>query len=74
MAKQIQIRPYVREKHLAVVASRNFLAAFGVYLGEIGWSHDEVLGALTAIDGIMDRDDNVERLEELVGIRLDIKG
>ena len=68
------IRPYIREKYLAEVATRNFLAAFGVYLGEQGWNHDEVLAALTAIDGIMDRDDNVERLEQMCGIRLDIKG
>ena len=66
------IRPYIRERHFAVVASQNFLAAFGVFLA--GWGHDEVLRALQAIDGIMDRDDNVQRLEELAQIRLDIKG
>lgn len=68
------IRPYIRERHFAVVASQNFLAAFGVFLAEEGWRHDEVLRALQAIDGIMDRDDNVKRLEELAQIRLDIKG
>ena len=68
------IRPYIRERHFAVVASQNFLAAFGVFLAEEGWGHDEVLRALQAIDGIMDRDDNVQRLEELAQIRLDIKG
>ncbi|MBR3000385.1 MAG: hypothetical protein IKF39_05235, partial [Oscillospiraceae bacterium] len=62
------------ERHFAVVASQNFLAAFGVFLAEEGWGHDEVLRALQAIDGIMDRDDNVQRLEELAQIRLDIKG
>lgn len=69
-----QIRPYIREKHMAVVATRNFLAAFGVYLAEQGWSHDEVLEALAEIDRIMDRDDNQERLEEIAGIRLEAKG
>lgn len=69
------IRPYIRERHFAVVASQNFLAAFGVFLAEEeGWGHDEVLTALQKIDGIMDRDDNVARLEELAQIRLDIKG
>lgn len=68
------VRQFVREKHFAVVASQNFLAAFGVFLAEEGWGHDEVLRALQAIDGIMDRDDNVQRLEELAQIRLDIKG
>lgn len=70
----VKLRPYVREKHFAVIAARNFLAAFGVYLAEQGWDHDEVLAALAEIDKIMDRDDNIERLEEVAGIRLDIKG
>ena len=68
------IRPYIRERHFAVVASQNFLAAFGVFLAEEGCGHDEVLRALQKIDGIMNRDDNVQRLEELAQIRLDIKG
>lgn len=68
------IRKFVREDRFAVVASQNFLAAFGVYLAEEGWGHDEVLTALQKIDSIMDREDNVQRLEELAQIRLDIKG
>ncbi len=74
MLQRPLVRPYVRERHMAVVASQNFLAAFGVYLAEEGWEHDQVLDALKKIDGIMDRDDNLERLEELVGIRIDIRG
>lgn len=68
------VRKFVREKYFAEVATQNFLAAFGVFLAEEGWNHDEVLLALQKIDGIMDRDDNVQRLEELAQIRLDIKG
>lgn len=68
------VRQFVREKHFAEVATQNFLAAFGVFLAEEGRGHDEVLRALQKIDGIMDRDDNVQRLEELAQIRLDIKG
>lgn len=68
------IRKFVREKHFAEIATQNFLAAFGVYLAEQGWEHEEVLEALSEIDKIMDRDDNAQRLEEMVGIRLAIRG
>ena len=68
------VRKFVRERHFAEIATQNFLAAFGVYLAEQGWEHEEVLEALAEIDKIMDRDDNAQRLEEMVGIRLAIRG
>lgn len=69
------LRPYRKDKHMATVATQNFLAAFGVYLAEEqGWDQERILDAFSKIDKIMDRDDNGERLEELAGIRLMIKG
>lgn len=69
------VRQFVRERHFAEIATQNFLAAFGVYLAEVcGWERDEILTAFSDIDGIMNRDDNAQRLEELAQIRLEIKG
>ena len=68
------IKPYTKERRFAEIASQNFLAAFGVYLAEKGWSTDDVYEALRAIDGIMCRDDNAENLEKLTGIRLNVRG
>jgi len=68
------IKPYTKERKFAEIASQNFLAAFGVYLAEKGWSTDDVYDALLSIDGIMSRDNNTENLEKLTGIRLNIRG
>lgn len=69
------VRRFVRENHFATIATQNFLAAFGVYLAEVqGWGRDEILAAFSDIDGIMNRDDNAQRLEEMAQIRLEIKG
>ena len=68
------IRKFVRTDAYAVTATQNFLSAFGVWLAEYhGATQEDILQALAEIDGIMGRDDNLQRLEELVGIRLDAK-
>lgn len=68
------IRKYVREERYAVTATQNFLSAFGCWLAEYhDATQEDILQALAEIDGIMGRDDNVQRLEKLVGIRLDAR-
>ena len=68
------IRRYVREESFAVTATQNFLSAFGCWLAEHhGAEQDDILQALKEIDVIMGRDDNVRRLEEIAGIRLDAR-
>lgn len=68
------IRKYVREESFAVTATQNFLSAFGVWLAEYhGAEQDDILQALSEIDGIMGREDNIKRLEEIAGIRLDAR-
>ena len=68
------IRKYVREEKFAVTATQNFLSAFGCWLAEYhGAEQDDILQALKEIDEIMGRDDNVKRLEEAAGIRLDAR-
>ena len=68
------IRKFVREDRFAVTATQNFLSAFGVWLAEYhGAEQEDILQALSEIDEIMGRDDNLRRLEELAGIRLDAK-
>lgn len=68
------IRKFVREDRFAVTATQNFLSAFGVWLAEYhGAEQEDILQALSEIDAIMGRDDNVRRLEEVAGIRLDAR-
>lgn len=68
------IRKFVREDRFAVTATQNFLSAFGVWLAEYHSAEQEdILQALSEIDAIMGRDDNIRRLEEIAGIRLDAK-
>ena len=68
------IRRFVREDRFAVTATQNFLSAFGVWLAEKhGAEQEDILQALSEIDGIMGRDDNIRRLEEIAGIRLDAR-
>jgi hypothetical protein len=68
------IRKFVREDRFAVTATQNFLSAFGVWLAEYhGAEQDDILQALSEIDAIMGRDDNIKRLEEVAGIRLDAR-
>lgn len=68
------IRRFVREDHFAVTATQNFLSAFGVWLAEYhGAEQEDILQALSEIDAIMGREDNIKRLEEIAGIRLDAK-
>lgn len=68
------IRKYVREDRYAVTATQNFLSAFGVWLAEYhDATQEDILQALAEIDGIMGRDDNVQRLEKMIGIRLDAR-
>lgn len=68
------IRKFVREERYAVTATQNFLSAFGVWLAEYHEAtQEDILQSLAEIDGIMGRDDNVQRLEKLVGIRLDAR-
>jgi hypothetical protein len=68
------IRKFVRTDAYAVTATQNFLSAFGCWLAEYhNATQEDILQALAEIDGIMGRDDNLQRLEELVGIRLDAR-
>lgn len=68
------IRRFVREDRFAVTATQNFLSAFGVWLCEVhGAEQADVLEAFDQIDKIMGREDNLKRLEELAGVRLDAK-
>lgn len=68
------IRKFIREDRFAVTATQNFLSAFGVWLAEYHEAtQEDILQALAEIDGIMGRDDNLQRLEKLAGIRLDAK-
>ena len=68
------IRKFVRTDAYAVTATQNFLSAFGVWLAEYhGATQEDILQALAEIDGIMGRDDNLQRLEELAGVWLDAK-
>ena len=68
------VRRFVREEAFAVTATQNFLSAFGCWLAEKhGATQDDILQALTEIDEIMGREDNIRRLEEVAGIRLDAR-
>lgn len=68
------IRKFVREDRFAVTATQNFLSAFGCWLAEKhGAEQEDILQALREIDEIMGREDNVRRLEEVAGIRLDAR-
>lgn len=68
------IRKFVREDAFAVTATQNFLSAFGCWLAEYhDATQEDILQALSEIDGIMGRDDNIRRLEEVAGIRLDAR-
>ena len=68
------IRKFVRTDAYAVTATQNFLSAFGVWLAEYhNATQEDILQALAEIDAIMGRDDNLQRLEELAGVRLDAK-
>ena len=68
------IRKYVREERYAITATQNFLSAFGCWLAEYhNATQEDILQALAEIDAIMGREDNVQRLEQAVGIRLDAR-
>lgn len=68
------IRKYVREDRYAVTAVQNFLSAFGVWLAEQhGAEQEDILQAFGEMSEMMERDDNVQRLEEIAGIRLDAR-
>ena len=68
------IRKFVREDRFAVTATQNFLSAFGVWLAEYhGAEQGDILQALSEIDAIMGRDDNIRRLEDIAGIKLDAR-
>jgi hypothetical protein len=68
------IRKFVREDRFAVTATQNFLSAFGCWLAEKhGAEQEDILQALSEIDAIMGREDNIRRLEEVAGIRLDAR-
>lgn len=68
------IRKYVREDRYAETAAQNFLSAFGVWLAEIhGAEQEDILQAFTEMNEMMERDDNIARLEEIAGIRLDAR-
>lgn len=68
------IRKFVREERYAVTATQNFLSAFGVWLAEVhGAEQEDILQAFSEMNEMMARDDNVQRLEEIAGIRLDAR-
>ena len=68
------IRKFVREDRYAVTAAQNFLSAFGVWLAEVhGAEQEDILQAFGEMNEMMARDDNVQRLEEIAGIRLDAR-
>ncbi len=68
------IRKYVREDRYAVTAAQNFLSAFGVWLAEIhGAEQEDIIEAFEQMNEMMERDDNIARLEEIAGIRLDAR-
>lgn len=68
------IRKFVREDRYAVTAAQNFLSAFGVWLAERhGAEQEDIIEAFEQMNEMMERDDNIERLEEIVGIRLDAR-
>ena len=68
------IRKFVREDRYAVTAAQNFLSAFGVWLAEVhGAEQADILQAFEQMNEMMARDDNVQRLEEIAGIRLDAR-
>ena len=68
------IRRFVREDRYAVTAAQNFLSAFGVWLAERhGAEQDDIIEAFSEMNEMMERDDNVQRLEEIAGIRLDAR-
>ena len=68
------IRKYVREDRYAVTAAQNFLSAFGVWLAEVhGAEQEDIIEAFEQMNEMMARDDNVQRLEEIAGIRLDAR-
>ena len=68
------IRKYVREDRYAVTAAQNFLSAFGVWLAEVhGAEQEDILQAFGEMNEMMERDDNIQRLEEIAGIRLDAR-
>lgn len=68
------IRRYIREDRYAVTAAQNFLSAFGVWLAEVhGAEQEDILQAFSEMNEMMARDDNVQRLEEIAGIRLDAR-
>ena len=68
------IKRFVRENQFAKIATNNFLAALGIYLYEEGKTQEEIAEAFSKMDSIIGRDDNLAKLEELVGIRLTIEG
>ena len=68
------IRKYVREDRYAVTDAQNFLSAFGVWLAEIhGAEQEDIIEAFEQMNEMMARDDNVQRLEAIAGIRLDAR-
>lgn len=68
------IRRYIREDRYAVTAAQNFLSAFGVWLAEVhGAEQGDIVEAFEQMNEIMSRDDNLQRLEEIAGIRLDAR-
>lgn len=68
------IRKFVREDRYAVTAAQNFLSAFGVWLAEQhGAEQSDIIEAFEQMNEYMGRDDNIQRLEEIAGIRLDAK-
>lgn len=68
------IRKYVREDRYAVTAAQNFLSAFGVWLAERhGAEQEDIIEAFEQMNEMMARDDNIQRLEEIAGIRLEAR-
>ena len=68
------IRKFVREDRYAVTAAQNFLSAFGVWLAEVhGAEQEDILQAFEQMNEYMGRDNNIQRLEEIAGIRLDAR-
>jgi len=68
------IRRYIREDRYAVTAAQNFLSAFGVWLAEVhGAEQEDIIEAFSQMNEMMERDDNIARLEEIAGIRLDAR-
>lgn len=68
------IRRFVREDRYAVTAAQNFLSAFGVWLAEVhGAEQEDIIEAFEQMNEMMERDDNIARLEEIAGIRLEAR-